>query len=161
MKTRIRERIAAGDRGDQLQVLPYPSTLPDAYAARLEDMGRVGTERSVSIAMILGAVLGYERGTGNVTGLRLRSATWTPKCCCHNGWTPGRFSKPQMLLLPAEGLDSCAQIAWAEYHDTVREVVGPQAGEVLVCGLSIGYSDPDEPVVTMPRAEINELASFL
>jgi nitroreductase len=39
LKTLIRERITAGDRGDQLQVLPYPSTLPDAYAARLDDMG--------------------------------------------------------------------------------------------------------------------------
>ena len=72
----------------------------------------------------------------------------------------GTFLQTVMLLLRAEGLDSCAQFAWAEYHDTVREVVGSPAGETLVCGMSVGYSDPEEPAVTMPRAELHELVSF-
>jgi len=73
----------------------------------------------------------------------------------------GAFLQSVMLLLRAEGLDSCAQIAWAEYHRSVRQIVCPQVGEVLACGMSIGYRDPEEPVVTMPRAELHEVVSFL
>jgi nitroreductase len=162
LKTRIRERIAAGDRGDDLLVLPYPSTLPDVYAARLDDMG---TRR-------YGAV-GVDRDDHHGRA-RIRAGNWE----CYGApvavfcYVDARMSLPQwngvgaflqtvMLLLRAEGLDSCAQIAWAEYHNTVREIVGPPAGELLACGLSIGYSDPDEPAVTMPRAELHELVSFV
>jgi nitroreductase len=73
----------------------------------------------------------------------------------------GAFLQTVMLLLRAEGLDSCAQIAWAEYHQTVRQIVGAPAGELLACGMSIGYSDSEEPAVTMPRAELHELVSFV
>jgi nitroreductase len=162
LKTRIRERIAVGDRGDQLLVLPYPSTLPGVYAARLEDMG----------ARRYGAV-GVDRDDHHGRA-RIRAGNW--ECygapvalfCYVNAemllpqWMDvGAFLQTVMLLLRTEGLDSCAQISWAEYHDTVREIVGPQAEEVLACGMSIGYSDPDEPASTMPRAELHELVSFL
>jgi nitroreductase len=73
----------------------------------------------------------------------------------------GAFLQTVMLLLRAEGLDSCAQIAWIEYHRTVREVIGPRAEEVLACGMAIGFSDPDEPAVTIPRGELHEMVTFL
>ena len=66
-----------------------------------------------------------------------------------------------MLLLRAEGLDSCPQIAWAEYHRSVAEVIEPPDGHVLACGMSIGYADPGEPQPPMPRAPLLEVVTFL
>jgi nitroreductase len=162
LKTRIRRRIAAGDRGDQLQVLPYPSTLPDVYAARLEDMG---TRRYGAVGIERDDTRGRSRvraGNWECYGAPVAAFCYVDAKMLLPQWMDvGAFLQTVMLLLRAEGVDSCAQIAWAEYRDTVREVVGSQAGEVLACGLSIGYSDPDEPAVTMPRAEFHELVSFL
>jgi nitroreductase len=50
-----------------------------------------------------------------------------------------------MLLLRAEGIDSCPQLAWAEYHKTVDEVIEPASNVAVGCGMSIGYADPQTP----------------
>lgn len=42
-------------------------------------------------------------------------------------------------------MDTCPQIAWAEYHAMVAEVIQPPGNLVLACGLSIGYADPGMP----------------
>jgi nitroreductase len=73
----------------------------------------------------------------------------------------GIFLQSVMLLLREEGLDSCPQIAWAEYHRTVAEVIEPTNGHVLACGMSIGYADPQEPHAPMPRAPLSEVVTFL
>jgi nitroreductase len=73
----------------------------------------------------------------------------------------GIFLQSVMLLLRAEGLDRCPQIAWAEYHRTVAEVVEPSGGHVLACGMPIGYADPSEPQPSMPRAPLSEVVTFL
>jgi nitroreductase len=73
----------------------------------------------------------------------------------------GVFLQTVMLLLRAEGLDSCPQIAWAEYHRTVAEIIEPPDGHVLACGMSIGYPDPDEPQPATPRAPLSEVVTFL
>ena len=73
----------------------------------------------------------------------------------------GTFLQSVMLLLRAEGLDSCPQIAWAEYHRTVAEVIEPPTGQLLACGMSIGYADPDEPEAPMPRATLSQVVTFL
>jgi nitroreductase len=73
----------------------------------------------------------------------------------------GIFLQSVMLLLRAEGLDSCPQIAWAEYHRTVAEVIEPPSGHVLSCGMSIGYADPQKPPAPMPRALLPEVVTFL
>ena len=73
----------------------------------------------------------------------------------------GIFLQSVMLLLRVEGLDSCPQIAWAEYHRTVAEIIKPPNGHVLACGMSIGYADPLEPRPPMPRAPLSEVVTFL
>jgi nitroreductase len=72
----------------------------------------------------------------------------------------GGFLQTVMLLLRAEGLDSCAQISWAEYHRTVDSVINPPPGHVLACGMSIGYADHSVPSPTMPRAALDALVTF-
>lgn len=132
LKSRVRRRIAAGDPGDQLPVRPYPAALPAVYAQRLADMG----------ARRYGAVgIARDDSAGRA---RIRARNWecfgAPVALfCYLGermlppqWMDaGIFLQSVMLLLRAEGLDSCPQIAWAEYHRTVADVVEPPDGHVL------------------------------
>lgn len=162
LKSRVRRRIAAGDSGDPPPVRPYPAALPATYAQRLTDMG----ERRY------GAVgISLEDKDGRA---RVRARNWdcfgapiALFCYLDEGMLPpqwmdaGIFLQSVMLLLRAEGLDSCPQIAWAEYHRTVADVIKPPNGHVLACGMSIGYADPLEPQPAMPRAPLSEVVTFL
>lgn len=161
LKSRVRQRIATGDSGDQLPVQPYPTALPASYAQRLADMG----------ARRYGAVgIARDDREGRT---RVRARNWecfgAPTalfCYLDETMLPpqwmdtGTFLQSVMLLLRAEGLDSCPQIAWAEYHRTVAEVIKPPGGHVLACGMSIGYADPQEPQAPMPRAPLSEVVTF-
>jgi nitroreductase len=162
LKSRARRRIAAGDPGDPLPVQPFPAALPAIYAQRLADMGgrRYGA-----------AGVAQDDQDGRA---RIRARNWecfgAPAalfCYLDEQMLPpqwmdaGIFLQSVMLLLRAEGLDSCAQIAWAEYHRTVAEVIKPPDSHVLACGMSIGYADPLEPQLSMPRAALSEAVTFL
>jgi nitroreductase len=162
LKSRVRRRIATGDSGDQLPVQPYPTALPAVHTQRLAEMG----------ARRYGAV-GIARDDREGRA-RVRARNWecfgAPTalfCYLDETMLPpqwmdaGTFLQSVMLLLRAEGLDSCPQIAWAEYHRTVAEVVEPPRSHVLACGMSIGYADPQEPQSPMPRAPLCELVTFL
>jgi nitroreductase len=162
LKSRVRRRIAAGDSGDPLAVQPYPAALPAIYAQRLADMG----ERRYGA---VGIARGDKEGRAWI-----RARNWdcfgAPAalfCYLEERMLPpqwmdaGIFLQSVMLLLRAEGLDSCPQIAWAEYHATVAEVIKPPDGHVLACGMSIGYADPQEPRPPMPRAPLSDVVTFL
>ncbi|MFD1052526.1 nitroreductase family protein, partial [Kibdelosporangium lantanae] len=73
----------------------------------------------------------------------------------------GMFLQTTMLLLRAEGLHSCPQMAWAKYHRTVAEIVSPPAGLMLFCGMSIGYDDPTVNEPRTGRAPLMETVTFL
>jgi nitroreductase len=162
LKSRVRRRIAACDSGDPLPVQPSPAALPAVYAQRLTDMG----ERRYGAAGIT-----QDDKDGRA---RIRTRNWecfgAPAAlfCYLDGrmlapqWMDaGIFLQSVMLLLRAEGLDSCSQIAWAEYHRTVAEVIKPPDDHVLACGMSIGYADPQEPPPPMPRAPLSQAVTFL
>ncbi len=57
----------------------------------------------------------------------------------------GMFLANIMTAARARGLDTCAQAAFADYHETIREVLGIPENELVVCGMSLGYADPDAP----------------
>ena len=63
-----------------------------------------------------------------------------------------------LLLLREEGLDSCAQEAWAAYSPQVREMVDIPDDHIFFCGMAIGYRDPDAPVnnFDVKRAGLDE-----
>jgi nitroreductase len=66
-----------------------------------------------------------------------------------------------MLLLRAEGLHSCPQMAWSQVRDTVAEVLSPPERLILFCGMSIGYEDTAVTYVRTGRAHLNETVAFV
>lgn len=68
-----------------------------------------------------------------------------------------------MLASKARGLDSCPQAAWNHYHPIVREVIGANDDEELVCAIALGYADNSDIVNTFqtPREPVENFAVFV
>lgn len=58
----------------------------------------------------------------------------------------GMFVQSVMLAARGEGLETCPQAAFAYHAPLVQKTVGIPEGEMVVCGLSLGYADPDAVV---------------
>ena len=58
----------------------------------------------------------------------------------------GMFVQSVMLAARAEGLHSCPQAAWAPYHRVIRRHLGVPDERTLICGLALGYADPEARV---------------
>jgi hypothetical protein len=71
------------------------------------------------------------------------------------------FLQTVMLLLRAEGLHGCAQIAWSEYRRTVAEVLSPPDELILFRGMAIGYEDVRVDYARTGRASLDETVTFV
>ena len=60
----------------------------------------------------------------------------------------GMFLQSFMLAAREAGLESCAQAAFCPYHDSVMPILDAPEEQMLVCGMSLGYADPDALVNT-------------
>ena len=58
----------------------------------------------------------------------------------------GMFLQNVMLGLVSFGLGSCPQYSVAGYGFAILEELGLPTDRVVVCGLSVGYPDPEAPV---------------
>ncbi len=57
----------------------------------------------------------------------------------------GIFLQTVMLLMVERGISSCPQGALAAYPGPVKEIAGIPEGNAIICGMSFGYADDDEP----------------
>ena len=75
----------------------------------------------------------------------------------------GMFLQTFMLLAKEAGLDTCAQEAWSLKNDSVSEFVNSDAGDILFCGMSIGFKDESEQINSLisERRPLEEWAKFL
>lgn len=55
----------------------------------------------------------------------------------------GMFLQNIMLLAREAGLHSCPQAAWSDYHRVIRGVLPVDDNEYVVCGMALGYANPD------------------
>jgi hypothetical protein len=162
LKARVSRRIAQGDAGDPPPVPPYPLPLPAGYAQRLDDMGArryeaVGVARDDPEARAR-----VRAGNWQCWGAGTALFCYLDKRMLPPQWMDaGMFLQSVMLLVRSEGMDSCPQIAWAEYHQTVAEVIKPPSTLALACGMSIGYADPDVPRPAMPRMQLSKAVTFV
>jgi nitroreductase len=74
----------------------------------------------------------------------------------------GMFLQNIIIAARARGIDSCAQAAWSQYHLVIREVLGLPAEDIVVCGMALGYADPDAAVNRMQteRVAARDFMSF-
>lgn len=58
----------------------------------------------------------------------------------------GMYLQTLALALAAEGLATCVQVSIAGYPEVVREAAGIPADMVVICGIAIGFQDPEAKV---------------
>lgn len=75
----------------------------------------------------------------------------------------GMFMQNVMLLAREQGLHTCPQAAWADYHSVLRQVLPLGDDEIVVSGLALGYADPSavENTLVTERVATSEHVSFL
>jgi len=60
----------------------------------------------------------------------------------------GAFMQNIMVAARARGLDTCPQAAWNSFAGIILPHIGADDNEMLVCGMALGYADPDALVNT-------------
>ena len=75
----------------------------------------------------------------------------------------GMFLQNIMIAARAHGLETCVQAAFAPFHKVIRERLAIPGTEIVVCGMSLGYADPDAPEngLVTDRSPASEFAAFL
>jgi len=74
----------------------------------------------------------------------------------------GMFIQNILLATRGQGLHTCAQAAFAWYHQVIREHLPLADNDILVCGIALGHEDRDAPENSLetPREPIERFASF-
>lgn len=156
------ERVNAGDPWDERQYEMYPADLEPPYRQRRSAFGvqrysALGIAREDWEARQRAAVANWDC-FGAPAALfcyidhRLGLPQWADL---------GMYLQTVMLLLRAEGLHSCPQMAWSQVRDTVAGVVSPPEELTLFCGMSIGYEDVTVSYSRTGRASLDETVTFL
>jgi nitroreductase len=74
----------------------------------------------------------------------------------------GMFLQNVMVAARARGLDTCPQAAFTQFHRIIERQLELDAGEMVVCGMSLGHADPDavENRLVTERVPVAEFATF-
>jgi len=75
----------------------------------------------------------------------------------------GMFLQTFMLALTARGIGSCVQVSIAGYPEIIREQLGIDEDLRILCGVSIGYPDPEFPANALhtPRSPLEHNVTFV
>ncbi|MEV7387391.1 MULTISPECIES: nitroreductase [unclassified Streptomyces] len=162
LKKRAGERIAAGDSWDEPEYEQYPPTLKSPYKERRSAFGEqrygaLGIPREDLEARQRAAAANWD-----CFGAPAALFFYIDRCMGRPQWSDvGMYLQSVMLLLRAEGLHSCTQMAWAKYHRTVAEVLSPPDELLLFCGMSIGHEDVAASQPRTGRAPLDETVTFV
>jgi nitroreductase len=142
----------------------YPSTWSEPYLTRRRQVGKelytlLGVAKGDSAAMQRQYARNYSF-FGAPAGLFF---TLDRRLDGQSAWLDlGMFMHGIMLAALAHGLSTCAQQAFARYHAVVRQYIHIPESEVLVCGMSMGYADQNEPAnqLSTAREPVAAFAGF-
>jgi len=75
----------------------------------------------------------------------------------------GMFLQNIMVAARARGLDTCPQAAFTQYHRIIAMQLGLPEQDMVVCGMALGWADPDriENTLVTERAPSSAFARFL
>ena len=75
----------------------------------------------------------------------------------------GMFLQNIMVAARGRGLDTCPQAAFTQYHRVIAQQLGLPENEMVVCGMALGWADPEkiENTLVTERAELGHFARFM
>jgi nitroreductase len=75
----------------------------------------------------------------------------------------GMFLQSIMVAARGRGLDTCPQAAFTQYHKIIAEQLGLPPGEMVVCGMALGFADPSkiENTLVTAREPVSGFARYV
>ena len=141
----------------------YPAELEGRYAD-----SRFGVGEAMYAALEIpredrAARLEVFRNNFRAFGAPVLMLIHTPRYMGLPQWSDiGMWLQTVLLLLREEGLDSCAQEAWAIYQKQIREVVAIPEDHIFFCGVAIGWGDREAAInrFPVPRVELDQVVRW-
>jgi len=162
LKKRAVERVATGVPWDEREYEMYPPAMKSPYAERRSAFGKerysaLGIAREDWEARQRAAIANWD-----CFGAPAALFCYIDRDLGPAQWADaGMYLQTVMLLLRAEGLHSCPQMAWSQVRETVAEVLSPPDRLILFCGMSIGYEDVTVGYTRTGRAPLAETVTFI
>ncbi|GAB3980907.1 nitroreductase [Actinoallomurus acanthiterrae] len=162
VKKRAGERLAAGDPWDEPEYEQYPPTLKSPYHERRHAFGE---QRYGALGIPHEDLEARQRAASanwDCFGAPAALFCYIDRDMGSPQWSDvGMYLQTVMLLLRAEELHSCPQMAWAKFHRSVAEVLSPPDELILFCGMSIGFEDVTVDHGRTGRAPLDETVTFI
>ncbi len=152
---------APGDHSSEYHYFPNP--LPEPFVSRRQEFGSVfygslGISHDDAAGRTAQTVRNcrfFDAPVGLIFTIdrRLEKGSWLDL---------GMFIQNIMLSAKARGLDTCTQEFFSRYHAVIRDNLPLAPEELVVCGMSMGFGDPDwaKRRPQMPKASLEEFASL-
>ena len=162
LKKRAVERVANSVLWDEREYVMYPPAMKSPYRERRSAFGHerysaLGIAREDWEARQRAAIANWD-----CFGAPAALFCYIDRDLGLPQWADvGMYLQTVMLLLRAEGLHSCPQMAWPQVRETVAEVLSPPDGLILFCGMSIGHEDPKVNYIRTGRAPLDETVTFV
>jgi nitroreductase len=160
---RTKARMAENPRGGVPEYHIYPPELTEPYKNRRFAIGEamyatMGIPRENKAARLMQFVRNWEF-FGAPVGLiisidrQMQQGQWADL---------GMFLQSVMLLAREYGLHSCAQEAWAPFHETIRDYLKVPQEEMIFCGMAIGHADDSAAInaLVSERAPLADWATI-
>jgi nitroreductase len=144
----VRAALEAGEAGNR-EYNYYPVTWRDPYLARRRACG-FGLYRTLGIGRDDKSAMQAQHWK-NYTffGAPVGLIFTIDRDMEQGSWLDyGMFVQSVMLAARGQGLETCPQAAWAYFASIVQREVRIPDGEMVVCGMALGYADPAARVNT-------------
>lgn len=160
----VAARMPEHPRGEGTEYNIYPPDLTEPYRTRRYRIGEmmyellgIGRENKMGrLAHFARNYRFFDAPVGMIFTMerRMQEGQWADL---------GMFMQSLMLAAVEEGYATCAQEAWAMWHETIRAELEIPNDEMIFCGMALGYADPQAPVnrLRSERAPVEEFATFL
>ena len=158
---RAKARMAVNPRGGVPEYHIYPPELTEPYKTRRFAIGEamyatMNIPREDKMGRLAQFVRNWEF-FGAPVGLifsfhrQMQQGQWSDL---------GGLLQSIMLLAREYGLSTCAQEAWAPFHEVIREYLNVPPEEMIFCGMALGYADDGAAINSLvsERAPLSEWA---
>lgn len=159
-----RDRLVAALLDEARSKPPAIPPMPDAFEHTRRELGAqvygsMGLTRDDTEGRRVAVLRNWEFFRAPLAGI----------VCIHRDLGPvdclgvGMFLQTLLLALTARNLGTCVQVSIAGYPEIVREQLNIGAEYSILCGLAVGYADPDFPAnnLRIGRHPIEENVVFL
>ncbi|PLX34576.1 MAG: nitroreductase family protein [Hyphomicrobiales bacterium] len=159
----VRAQMELTPRGEPGEFRVYPEGLSGPYEARRFKCGE-DLYRTIGVARDdkPGRVRQFRRNF-ELFGAPVALFIYIDRRMGPPQWADiGMFLQNIFLLAREQGLHSCPQEAWAQWHGLIAAHLKPPAEHMLFCGVALGRMDESAPVNSLrtDRAGLDEIARF-